>query len=363
MKIYLVGGAVRDKLLGLPVREKDWVVVGATSADLLRQGFRQVGRDFPVFLHPKTNEEYALARKERKVSPGYTGFIFDASQEVTLEEDLQRRDLTINAIAETPEGELIDPFNGKQDLDLKQLRHVSESFIEDPVRILRAARFAARFASLGFKVAPETLFLMRTMVAAGEVDALVPERVWREVERALTEPNPEVFFRVLVECGAYERLFPAEWLAGEAALVNAVALTSRALIRFAAFSHVLTDRAVAHLAERYRLPNEFTALAQLVCRYQSRYFNVLSATAEEMIDFLQAVDAFRRKDRFEAWLIAMQACLTGVERALLLQKCLHAAQKIDVGAVIKGVKKEAIPGKIREARLASVAAILKQRAP
>lgn len=191
MKIYLVGGAVRDQVLGLPVKEKDWVVVGATVDDMLRAGYRQVGKDFPVFLHPKTGEEYALARTERKVGRGYTGFAFDAAPTVSLEEDLKRRDLTINAMAQTSTGEIIDPYHGQEDLEKKILRHVSPAFAEDPVRILRVARFNARF---GFDVAPDTLQLMRKMVAQGEVDALVAERVWKELERALLEQHPENFF-------------------------------------------------------------------------------------------------------------------------------------------------------------------------
>ena len=207
MKIYLVGGAVRDKLLNLPVKEKDYVVVGASVEEMLRSGYRQVGKDFPVFLHPETHEEYALARMERKVSRGYTGFTFDTSTAVTLEEDLKRRDLTINAIAETLDTkEIKDPFLGRADLEKKLLRHVSEAFVEDPVRILRVARFAARFAYLGFTVAPETIALMKKMVKAGEVDALVSERVWKELERGLQEKNPEVFlkcWRHVMPCQLY----------------------------------------------------------------------------------------------------------------------------------------------------------------
>jgi len=208
MEVYLVGGAVRDGLLGLPVRERDWVVVGARPEDLERQGYMPVGREFPVFLHPQTKEEYALARLERKVAPGYRGFTTRSSADVTLEEDLKRRDLTINAIAQAPSGEIIDPYGGQQDLQARVLRHVSEAFVEDPVRILRLARFAARFADLGFSVAEETLTLMRKMVASGEVDALVPERVWQETERALGESRPDVFFQTLRDCGALAVIFP-----------------------------------------------------------------------------------------------------------------------------------------------------------
>ena len=208
MQVYLVGGAVRDQLLGIPVRERDWVVVGARPADLEKLGYVPVGRDFPVFLHPKTHEEYALARLESKVAPGYRGFSTRFSPEVTLEEDLKRRDLTINAIAQSAAGELIDPYGGRRDLEARVLRHVSEAFVEDPVRVLRVARFAARFGERRFSVAPETMALMQAMVKSGEINALVPERVWQETERALGEARPEIFFQTLRDCGALEVIFP-----------------------------------------------------------------------------------------------------------------------------------------------------------
>ena len=208
MEVYLVGGAVRDELLGRKVAERDWVVVGATPDELLRQGYRQVGREFPVFLHPQTQEEYALARRERKSGAGYRGFVTDAAPTVTLEDDLKRRDLTINAMARSTDGALIDPHGGRRDLEARLLRHVSDAFVEDPVRILRVARFAARFAPLGFRVAGETLELMRAMVTSGEVQALVPERVWQETERALGEARPAAFFEVLRACDALARIFP-----------------------------------------------------------------------------------------------------------------------------------------------------------
>ena len=208
MQIYLVGGAVRDKLLKRPFHERDWVVVGATPEAMLSLGYRQVGKDFPVFLHPESHEEYALARTERKMAPGYYGFNVHATPDVTLEEDLLRRDLTINAMAEQHDGTLVDPFNGQQDIKDRVLRHVSPAFSEDPVRILRLARFAARFAHLGFTIAEETMMLMREMVESGEVDALVAERVWAELDKALGEQSPSRFFEVLRECGALARLFP-----------------------------------------------------------------------------------------------------------------------------------------------------------
>jgi tRNA nucleotidyltransferase (CCA-adding enzyme) len=208
MQIYLVGGAVRDAMLGVSVKERDWVVVGATPQDMLDRGYKRVGKDFPVFLHPETHEEYALARTERKTAPGYHGFRTYAEPDVTLKEDLGRRDLTINAMARDSEGRLIDPYGGARDLQERRLRHASPAFAEDPVRILRTARFNARYTRLGFRVAPETLQLMANMVGNGEVDALVPERVWQETVRALAEPNPEVFFQVLRDCGALARIFP-----------------------------------------------------------------------------------------------------------------------------------------------------------
>ena len=208
MQVYLVGGAVRDGLLGLPVKERDWVVIGATRDEMLRAGYREVGRDFPVFLHPQTHEEYALARLERKVSPGYRGFAVEFGPEVTLEQDLGRRDLTINAMAQSADGTLLDPYGGTRDLDARILRHVSPAFIEDPVRVLRVARFAARYAPLGFHVASETLDLMRAMVERGEVDALVAERVWQETDKALREPGAGEFFRVLRRCDALRSVYP-----------------------------------------------------------------------------------------------------------------------------------------------------------
>src|ERR1700685_557546 len=208
MQVYLVGGAVRDALLGLPVKERDWVVVGGTREELLRLKYREVGRDFPVFLHPDTHEEYALARLERKVAPGYRGFTVEFGSQVTLQEDLARRDLTINAIAQSADGTLLDPHGGKRDLEARVLRHVSSAFVEDPVRVLRVARFAARCGVLGFRIAPETEALMTHMTASGEIAALTPERVWRETARALLEPHPEVFFATLLKCGALAVLMP-----------------------------------------------------------------------------------------------------------------------------------------------------------
>ena len=264
MQVYLVGGAVRDALLGLPVKERDWVVVGSTRDELLRLKYKEVGRDFPVFLHPDSHEEYALARRERKTSPGYRGFAVEFGPEVSLEQDLARRDLTINAVAQAGDGSFIDPFGGQRDLQARVLRHVSPAFVEDPVRILRLARFAARFAPLGFQVAPETMALMRQMVEQGEVDALVAERVWQETEKALREAGASVFFRVLRETGALKIVFPEinalfgvpqpeKWhpeidtgVHTLMVLDQAVRLSADAKVRFAALVHDLGKGTTPH---------------------------------------------------------------------------------------------------------------------
>ncbi len=344
MQVYLVGGAVRDAMLGLPVKERDWVVVGGTREQLLARGYREVGREFPVFLHPETHEEYALARLERKVAPGYRGFAVQFGPEVTLEEDLARRDLTINAIARTGDGTLLDPFGGTRDLDARVLRHVSTAFVEDPVRLLRVARFAARFAPLGFTVAPETLELMRAMVLRREVDALVPERVWAETDKALREPAAAQFFRVLRACGALRVVFPEiEALFGVPqppqwhpeidtgvhtlmVLDQAVALSSDAAVRFAALVHDLgkggtpraewpghrghEERGVAlidSLADRLRIPNTFRELALLVARHHGVVHRSLELRPGTILELLEKVDAFRRPERFADMLLACEA--------------------------------------------------------
>lgn len=309
MKIYLVGGAVRDKLLGLPIKEKDWVVVGATVADMLKLGYKQVGKEFPVFLHPKTNEEYALARMERKVKPGYKGFEFDTSPKVTLEEDLQRRDLTINAMAESPEGALIDPYHGKKDLENRVFRHVSPSFSEDPVRILRVGRFLARYAYLGFKLAPETVALMQQMVAQGEVDALVAERVWKELERALAEKNPEMFFVVMEKSHALPILFPAIQLKspGMQAMLAAAMLTSNATVRLAALLHAVDFSAIKDLCHRYKLPNAYRELSVLTASHYQAALQASQLSVEELLNLFSKLDVYRRWDRFLLFLMTCQA--------------------------------------------------------
>jgi tRNA nucleotidyltransferase (CCA-adding enzyme) len=313
MQVYLVGGAVRDELLGLPVRERDWVVVGATPEQMLAAGYTPVGRDFPVFLHPKSKEEYALARLERKSGPGYRGFVTDVSADVTLEQDLLRRDLTINAIARADDGTLIDPFEGRADLQRRLLRHVSEAFIEDPVRVLRVARFAARFAPLGFSVAPQTQALMQRMVRDGEVAALVPERVWRELERALAEPCPERFFIELQNCGALSIILPElaqTWqapLQPAAILQVVVRLSSDASIRFAALLGSLSVESIEQLCARLRVPNPYRELALLCARLGEHLAGAAELAAEPLLDLLEQADAIRRPERFESLLTVIRA--------------------------------------------------------
>ncbi len=324
METYLVGGAVRDRLLGIEPDERDWVVVGTTAEEMLAAGYRQVGRDFPVFLHPETGDEYALARTERKSAPGYRGFTVHASPEVTLEEDLRRRDLTINAIAQTADGTLIDPFGGADDLRLGRLRHVSPAFVEDPVRVLRCARFAAQFAQQGFRVSHATQKLMCQMVADGEVDALTPERVWAELVRALGSATPGRFFEVLQLCGALAHVLPEidrllgpvpSTHDGEApqppalhALMRAVKLSDRHEIRFAAL--VLGfDRAepVESLCDRLRAPNTFRDLGRLGARHHAAVRSAATLEPEPLLDLLERLDAFRRPERLADLVLAVQA--------------------------------------------------------
>jgi tRNA nucleotidyltransferase (CCA-adding enzyme) len=362
MKIYLVGGAVRDKLLGQPVQERDWVIVGATEADLRKLGYRQVGKEFPVFLHPKTHEEYALARMERKVRPGYQGFTFDTSPKVTLEDDLIRRDLTINAMAETEEGELIDPHHGKADLAAKLLRHVSPAFEEDPVRILRVGRFLARYAHLGFQVAPETITLMRTMVSKGEVDALVAERVWKELERALTEKHPEKFFEVLAACGALSRLFPQLDLTGcgREALLTATQLTPAPTVRFAALLHAvsLPEESIPALCARYRAPKIYRSLALLTATHYQTVLRAKTLSAEALLDFFSAVDIYRRADRFQEFMTAVQAIALASNQAFEIEwikNKVRLVKSINVHAFTeKGLTGMTLAKALRAARLKEI---------
>ena len=344
IKIYTVGGFVRDRLLGITSKDKDWVVVGATPEQMLAQGYKPVGKDFPVFLHPKTKEEYALARTERKTAAGYTGFSFNTSTDVTLEEDLMRRDLTINAIAQDDKGNIIDPYHGQQDIKNRILRHVSPAFVEDPLRVLRVARFAARFASLGFTVADKTLALMQKITDSGEIATLVAERVWQELHAALLTDNPDVFFNVLRECGALKILFPEiDRLFGVPqvkeyhpeidtgihtlmVLQQAVKLSSDAEVRFAALVHDLGKgltpkdewpkhighehrgiKPVKALCERLKVPRTCRELALIVTEYHLNYHRIEELKPTTVMKYLQRMDAFRRPERFEKFLLACEA--------------------------------------------------------
>lgn len=304
LEIYLVGGAVRDELLGLTVTEKDWVVVGATPEELLALGFTPVGKEFPVFLHPLTHEEYALARTERKVGKGYKGFTFYTSKEVTLAEDLKRRDLTINAMAKTVSGELIDPYHGQRDLKEKILRHVSSAFEEDPVRILRLARFSAKFPD--FTIHQSTQQLMEKMVALGEVDALVAERVWQELAKSLLNEKPRRFFETLRDCGAALILFPDLALDDSllTTLDRASAVTTSPIIRLATVFYQIPPAIFKQWIERFRIPNEFSDFVSLLRDYHNVYVNCLQNDASAFLKFIKQTDALRRPQRFQDFLLA-----------------------------------------------------------
>ena len=401
MRSYVVGGAVRDELLGLPVSDRDHVVVGATPEQMAARGFRPVGRDFPVFLHPQTNEEYALARTERKTAPGYAGFVFHTSPSVTLEDDLVRRDLTINAMARDEDGTLIDPYGGRRDLAARVLRHVSPAFAEDPVRILRLARFAARFAD--FTVAPETLDLMHTMVAAGEVDALVPERVWQEIARGLMEARPSRMLEVLWSCGALARILPEldrlfgvpqpaqhhpEIDTGVHVLLVVDAAAARRFglpVRFAALMHDLgkglTDREewphhhghedrgvelVHAVCARLKVPAECRDLAVLAAREHGVIHRAAELKAATAVKLVERCDGLRRPERFVELLDACACDFHGrpgneardyAPREILLV-VLGAVREVDAGAIARGVAEPAqIPARVHEARVAAVKAL------
>ena len=319
MKAYVVGGAVRDELLGLPVQDKDYVVVGATPEEMTAAGYKPVGKDFPVFLHPKTHEEYALARTERKSGRGYKGFTVYAAPDVTLEDDLRRRDLTINAIARDADGSFIDPFGGCADLRARVLRHVSEAFAEDPVRILRVARFAARF---GFEVAPETMQLMQAMVASGETDYLVPERVWQELAKGLMEPQPGKMFEVLERCGLRQKLLPElKKIPGR--------FEGPLPVRFALLCWDLAQADIEALCARLKVPNDERELALLACRTQK----MLGGTkADELLLLFKRADAFRRPERFALLLQAAALAQPGF-KAERIEKALAAASAVDAGEI------------------------------
>jgi tRNA nucleotidyltransferase (CCA-adding enzyme) len=404
MRIYCVGGAIRDELLGLPVQDRDWVVVGGTPEDMLAQGYTPVGRDFPVFLHPRTHEEYALARTERKTAPGYAGFVFHAAADVTLEDDLARRDLTINAMArqmDGGDGALIDPYGGRADLERKILRHVSPAFAEDPVRILRLARFAARFAD--FSIAPETMELMHAMADNGEVDALVAERVWQELARGLMEKRPARMFETLRACGALARLLPElDRLWGVPQRIDfhpevdtgvhtmmvidmAARLGLSLPARFAALTHDLgkgttpadiLPRHIGHehrsvelldpLCARLRVPSEARDVARLVARYHGDIHKIAELRPETVVKLLERCDALRRPARFADILGACEADYRGrlgcgereYAAAPLWRRALAAVQGVDAGAVARATPDPAqIPARVHEARVRAAAAL------
>jgi tRNA nucleotidyltransferase (CCA-adding enzyme) len=401
MQVYLVGGAVRDRLLGRAVGERDWVVVGATPGELTALGYTPVGKDFPVFLHPQSKEEYALARQERKVAPGYHGFTTVFSPQVTLEEDLKRRDLTINAMAEDAAGHIVDPYGGQRDLGARLLRHVSAAFVEDPVRVLRVARFAARLADLGFRIAPETAALMAHMTASGEIAALTPERVWRETARALLEPHPEVFFEILHQCGALAVLMPElaaldgvpqppKWhpevdtfvhvmLALAMAAQQGAGLTVRYAVLLHDLGKALTPKELwpAHhqheergsapieaLSQRLRAPNECRELALLAARHHTLVHRALELRAATLMQLLAQTDAFRRPQRFAELL---QACecdargRTGLQsrpypQAHYLRQVLAAATAVSLAPDARaGLAGPQIGAALQQRRLAAVA--------
>ena len=364
MKSYLVGGAVRDALLGLPVKDKDWVVVGATPEEMLDAGYQQVGRDFPVFLHPKSREEYALARTERKSGSGYTGFTCYAAPDVTLEQDLLRRDLTINAIAQAEDGTLTDPFGGIQDIQNQVFRHVSDAFGEDPVRILRLARFAARFDT--FTVAPPTMELMRRMVQDGEVDALVAERVWQEVAKGLMEARPSRMLTVLQECGALARIMGEIQLSERLLQVidHAAAQGLDLPVRFAALLLRLPKDAIEQLSERLRVPNECRELAVMAARELDNINDALDLTAEAVVSMCERCDGLRKPQRFAQLLqaVACDGLVAGdFPQAARLQGGLDAARAVNAGALAQGcAEPKRIPEVIHAARVAAVQAFLAQ---
>ncbi len=367
MRVYLVGGAVRDRLLGVPVRERDWVVVGAQPQELERAGYLPVGREFPVFLHPQTHEEYALARRERKVAPGYRGFTTQSSPEVTLEEDLQRRDLTVNAMAESEDGELVDPYGGQADLAARVLRHVSEAFVEDPVRVLRVARFAARYADLGFRVADETVQLMQRMTQAGEVSALVAERVWQETERALGESRPEVFFETLRACGALAVIFPEiEALYGVPQPARWHPEIDTGVHVMLALRQAAGVPLIEALSARLKVPNAHRELAVLTARHHTLVHRAAELKPATILTLLENCDAFRRPERFAELLLACEADACGrtgrenepYPQAAYLKRALAAAAAVTLSEEERrGLSGAAIGEQLRGRRLAAVSAV------
>ncbi|MFT5062954.1 MAG: tRNA nucleotidyltransferase (CCA-adding enzyme) [Gammaproteobacteria bacterium] len=397
---YLVGGAVRDRLLNRPVTESDWVVVGATPEEMRDKGFKAVGTDFPVFLHPETHEEYALARTERKSGVGYKGFSFHADPSVTLEDDLVRRDFTVNAMAQTDSGDIIDPYNGQADIEAKLFRHVSDAFVEDPVRILRAARFMARYWGLGFRIAPETLELMKSLVDSGEIDHLVPERVWKELQRALGEPHPQAFISTLRDCGALARLLPevdalfgvpqtAKWhpeidtgIHILMALKQSAEITDSPRTRFAVLLHDLGKGVtpsevlpghrghenagvplVEAVCDRLKVPNDYRRLAIKVCRWHLHTHKAEELRSTTVLKLLEGLDGIRRDDDIEPFLLACESDARGRKglkeqhypQPDVLRQLFAAAKKVTSRDLdLAGLKGEKIAEKIRQARIAAI---------
>jgi tRNA nucleotidyltransferase (CCA-adding enzyme) len=402
MQTYLVGGAVRDKLLGRPIKDRDWVVVGSTPKQMLAQGYQAVGADFPVFLHPTTKEEYALARIERKIGAGYTGFSCDASSEVSLEEDLLRRDLTINAMAMDDHGNIIDPYHGQQDLENRLLRHVSDAFVEDPLRVLRVARFAARYYDLGFRIAPETLTLMQTIVANGELTALSAERVWQETARSLLETHPEVYFENLRACDALAVWFPeldklwgipnpAKWhpeidtgIHTMMVLQQAVRLSDKVNVRFAALVHDLgkglTDpekwpshpgheklglEAINTLCDRLKAPNDCCELGLMVSEFHTHVHNAFELKPSTILGMLNRCDVWRKPQRFADCLLTCKADARGrttfeeseYKNAEYIWQAYEAAAKVDIKAIVaKGYQGKAIKEQTEQQRISVIQA-------
>lgn len=409
MKSYLVGGAVRDGLLGLPVKDKDWVVVGATPQQMLDAGYQQVGRDFPVFLHPQTHEEYALARTERKSGSGYTGFTCYAAPDVTLEQDLLRRDLTVNALAQDDNGTLVDPYGGQADLQNRLLRHVSPAFGEDPLRVLRVARFAARYAHLSFRIAEETLTLMRDMTAAGELEHLTPERVWKETEGALGTRNPQVFFQTLRDCGALKVLFPEiDALYGVPApekwhpeidtgvhtlmtLTMAAMLSPNVDIRFATLCHDLGKgltpkhlwprhhghgpagiKLIEQLCQRLKVPNEMRDLAKVVAEFHDLIHTFPILQPKTIIKLFDAIDAWRKPQRVEQIALTSEADVRGrthfeasdYPQGRLLRESWEIAKSVSNREVIEaGFQGPAIREELTRRRIQVVARWKEKRCP
>lgn len=342
MQIYLVGGAVRDQLLKRSITERDWVVVGATAEEMLTLGYKKVGRDFPVFLHPETHEEYALARTERKTGRGYTAFACDAAPTVTLQEDLQRRDLTINAIAQAPDGTLIDPYGGIADLRNRVLRHVSAAFVEDPLRVLRVARFAATFAQ--FTIHPTTRALMQQIAGSDELEALVPERVWQEMARALATDTPARFFVTLRDCDALPHLFPeiaTHFKPAMATLERATKMSNDASVRFAALMGNFPVKTVLDLNKRYRIPRVYSELAKLVIRHKDNYLAILTTTTPEILNLLEALDVFRNPARTANFVTACESLAeTDVDflsRTTRFKRAYEIVKQVDVKALVENL--------------------------